>query len=128
MNPHRGVSLVEMLVTLAVLVLVLLALFTLIPASLLLVKRAELRMRASALAQTILEQQSARPYTQIALGPAQLNAVVSDKVEFSPRLEVNPVGTRPPECAKELVVTLTWSYHDRPDQLRARLTVCNVLR
>jgi uncharacterized protein (TIGR02598 family) len=68
----RGFSLVETIFAASILSIVLMVLFNLYPSSLLAVKRAEHRLEATTLAQSVLEKKRTRPFGELnSLSPGQ---------------------------------------------------------
>lgn len=94
----RGVTLVELILALVVFSLLSLAVLTLLPSSMLAVKKADVHLRADALAESLLEHYRVQPFGTLA------GETLPYEEPFSRRLDVTPRGSR----LKELKVTVSW--------------------
>lgn len=123
----RGLSLIETMIAAAVLFLVVSILLNLLPSSLLAIKRAEQRIQAGNIAQSILEEQRGVRFDSLAAGtPRVFDPVQVAGMSYEPVLEVED----DPEVAgvKKLKVTVRWRQRDRDYSVVRELTLCRVPR
>jgi type II secretory pathway pseudopilin PulG len=122
----RGVSLVELVVTLFVIGIMLILLLNLFPTSMATVKQGERYLQAETLAQSILEQQRARPYKELEVGIYLLDPVRYEGSDLTPTLEVFVIDDVPPEDLLGLRVTVTWQVRKIKRQIQQEVWVADV--
>lgn len=99
---RRGFSLIETIFAASILSIVLMVLFNLYPSSLLAVRRAEHRLEATTLAQSILEAKRALPFSQLAtLAPNTDYALPDGDPSWTDALAPPPVDATDTRTAKQ---------------------------
>ena len=128
-SSRRAIHLIESLVALAVLSLILVAVFTLMPASILAVKKGEVSLRADTLAQSVLERTRAQSYPGLALDSITVDPpLLQDGVQYTAHLGIYSVDGVASEREKLLRVEVTGSFRSHPFLVRHEQVVCNVRR
>ena len=109
---RRGLSLIETVVAATLLAMAVVVALSLLPASSMLTNRGRFRVNALELAQSVLEQQRARPWTTLPAPPARVElgnvTLEGTGTVFSPVLEVSTVTGYDPEMLRRVTVTVTW--------------------
>jgi uncharacterized protein (TIGR02598 family) len=101
---RRGLSVLEVIISLTILGLVVIFLLNLLPSSLALVYQAETRQKASRLARTILDQHAALPFTQLVVG----SSVTFAYDPFGGTFTVNNITNSDPTYLLDLQVEVQW--------------------
>ena len=114
----RGFSLAELLVTMAILIGLLLAIFNLLPGALLAVADAQDQLAASTVAQAVLEQERMLPGNQLANG---VNAFPTTANGFTPTVTI----TRPSTDQKlvDISVDVAWQNKIGPHLITRELQI-----
>lgn len=120
----RGITLVEVILALLIVSLVLLAALTLLPSSLVAVRRSETQLRAEALAQSVLEQQRSLPFTALVLDSSYAQDVGDLRAEVS----ILRAADADPARAKQIRVSVGWTYKQRRLKLERALVVAPLAR
>lgn len=107
---RRGFSLVELIITTTLMGFILLILFNLYPQSVMAIKHAENRLKAATLAQSLIEQKRAGPFTDIATQPTneEIYALTGDlpwKVDY----ECVAIPDTDPTKIVKVTVTVSWT-------------------
>ncbi len=100
----RGFSLIESIICISLLLLAVLLIMNLVPASWVAVNQAEQRLFAGNLAQSLLEEQRGIAFENLA--PATLPPVTRTGATFNPQIEVIPVPGY--DRLKTVRVRVTW--------------------
>jgi len=122
----RGLSLVETLLGVAILLLAVIMCFSLLPSSWLAVNQGEQRIFAGTLAQSILEQQQAYAFDNIV--PAVLAPLEEAGSRFQPQVFVSVPTPGPSPRLKVVTVNVTWESRRLPRFVSRQVTVCRVPR
>ena len=122
----RGLSLVETLLGVAILLLAVIMCFSLLPSSWLAVNQGEQRIFAGTLAQSILEQQSTYAFDSIV--PATLYAVEDAGALFQPKVLVDVPTPGPSPRLKVVTVEVTWESRRIQRSVFRQRTLCRVPR
>lgn len=110
MRHSRGLSLIEVIFAFTLLGLILMVLFNLFPASVMSVKHAELRIKAIAIAQSILDNKRAAAFSSFALGAESVDDSSFDSGnEFETTLECYNVDLTDSNNLKRMRATVVWS-------------------
>lgn len=120
----RGITLVEVIISLLIASLVLLAALTLLPSSLLAVRRADTQLRAEALAQSVLEQQRSQPFQSLVVD----SGYQQDVGEFRAEIQVLRAGDADPAVARQIRVTVRWTQRRRALEVQRSLVVTHLAR
>ena len=120
---RSGLSLVETVAVAGLISLVLLFTLGLIPSFKIGNRRANMELYAGTLAQSILEEQRARPFTDVI--SEVLAAQRLDNIDYTPELEVQEI---PPGKMKSLRVTVRWSWKDRAYSTTRETRICEIPR
>lgn len=105
----RGVTLIEAILSLALLSVLVIVVLNLFPTSMRAVRQTEERQTATDLACSWLERQAARPFAELTPGPpVELPAQVIDRVEYRPTLEIFRVPDSESKFLRGLRVTVRW--------------------
>jgi Tfp pilus assembly protein PilV len=124
-----GLSLMEVIFSLTLLGLVTVLVMNLFPSSMVTVKKAEYRMQANTLAETVLAEQAARPYDELVVGaPPDIAAQIVEGVDYLVTTEVRAVPDRLPEYVKSVHVTVSWTVRNIDQRLERELWVPAVER
>jgi len=134
---RRGFSIIETIFAASILSIVIMVLFNLYPSSLLAVKRAEHRLEATTLVQSILEEKRAGPFTALtALSPETYYNITpppagEDGVQLKPKFKVflvpNTESAWPPKRIVGLQVVVEWrETKKRQEKLVGELWICDV--
>lgn len=123
---RSGLSLIETLLGVAILLLAVVMCFSLLPSSWLAVNQGEQRIYAGTLAQSILEQQQSYAFDSIA--PATLPPVEEAGTQFKPAVFVNVPTPGPTPRLKVVTVNVTWESRKLPRFVSRQVTVCRVPR
>lgn len=127
MNParhiDRGLSLIETVAVAGLITLVVLFTLGLIPSFKLSNRRANMELHAGNLAQSILEDQRARPFAEIVneVQPTQ----ELDKIDYTPELEVTDF---PSGKMKTVRVTVRWLWKERNFSTFREVRICDIPR
>lgn len=106
---RRGLSLMEIIVSMFVLGMVMIALFNLYPTSVLAVRRAEQQILANSVARSIVDRSLAGPYSALEVDTTtDLPAEVREGTTFTPTVAVFDVPGQDVNLIKRLRVTVTW--------------------
>lgn len=122
----RGLSLVETLLGVAILLLAVIMCFSLLPSSWLAVNHGEQRIFAGTLAQSILEQQSTYAFDNIV--PAKLYAVEQAGSVYQPQVLVDVPVPGPSPRIKVVTVEVKWESRRIQRSVFRQLTVCRLPR
>jgi hypothetical protein len=106
----RGLSLLETVFASGLLAGVVFFLLNLYPASALAVRRTQDHMQADQIAQTIISQQQAMPFSKVVTPASQMDEVVYGNTHYKPVLEVFTVPGTDPNVLKRVRVTITWEW------------------
>ncbi|MBI3928496.1 MAG: hypothetical protein HY319_23340 [Armatimonadetes bacterium] len=120
--PRRGISLIETLIGISILLLAVVLMMSLLPSSWLAVHRGEQRLVAANLAQSLLEEQRSVPFEELDSGA--LPRVTTAHQVFEPLLEVEPVPGKP--RLKLVRVRVRWEARGRPMEVVRQTTFCRV--
>jgi len=122
---RRGISLAELILCFFLLGLVVVLIFNLYPTSVASVRYSGQRLQANALAESLLQQQLARPFSQLVPGPPQaLPGVDGQGTRFQPTLEIFPAD-RPatkPGLLMGLRVRVSWVDRQVPHEVVREVT------
>ncbi|MCE7874383.1 hypothetical protein DYH09_28985 [bacterium CPR1] len=126
---RRGASLAEAILCFAILTLVVLLIFNLYPTSVAAVRVSGQRLQANALADSILEEQLTRPFSQLVPGPTQaLPAVPGRGATFQPSVQffaVNRAGIDP-GLLVGVRVRVVWTDHQVQREILREAVRCDV--
>lgn len=123
---RRAFTLGETVFALSLTLLVLMLVFNLFPTSAVAGQRARQQLRASSMAQALLEEARARPFAS--LRTERMAAVEEDGVRFLPTQEVLPVPGEDPQELVSVRVTVRWDYQGLPRQLSQETFVARLPR
>ncbi|MBI3928912.1 MAG: type II secretion system protein [Armatimonadetes bacterium] len=124
----RGFSLLEMILALTLVLTVVMMVLNLLPSSRATVVRSEHQLQADNLAQTVLAEQMAMPFSALVLGEHPLDARSIGGATFTPSLEIFQVDGRDTLRLKGLRVTVAWSERTVPRSVVHEVWVPNVSR
>ncbi len=125
----KGVSLLELVLSIFILGLVVIFLFNLYPTSILAVRQAEQQLLANTLARSLIAERQARSYDALVVGDhQQLAPITREGVVFHPVLEVYPIAGKDPNLVKRLRVTLTWGDPADPKEVSHETLVSGLQR
>ncbi len=123
----RGLTLIETIMATFIISLVTMAVFNIFPSSAWTVKRAESELYADSVAMRHLEEQRARPFSELALGSSEsLPDESSAGTTFHAHLEIEEVADSSPEVLKALRVRVQWKHSDREYRLTREAWVVSV--
>lgn len=141
---RRGLSLLEVVFTASLLAVVLMILMNIIPTAMLSVRKSEHRVVAQTVAQAVLDECRAAPFSRLVsnqslntASPGPLGDLLrrckqegNDHVVFEPRLVVSSVSgtTVPRDSLCQLEVTVTWKYRDETYLVERRLRLSSLSR
>lgn len=121
---RRAFTLVENLLAFTLISLVLILLLNLFPGSMATVRKSEQRFKAITLADAVLEQQAALPFSKLTVPSSQdLDPVDYEQTHYSRRLEILPVAGEDQSWLKLVRVTVSWTYRQQPRQVVQELRV-----
>ena len=110
MRLRRGFSLVELLMSFALLGLVIVLLLNLFPSSIAAVRLGEQRYRAQTMASSLLEQKMSVPFSQLLVGTrVTLPVQQFEGVDYQSRLEVDKVTGSDPAVLRSVRVSVEWT-------------------
>ena len=121
----RGLSLIETLLAVVILLLAVIMCFSLLPSAWLAVNQGEQRIFAGTLAQSILEQQQV--YAFDSLAPATLPPVEQGGATFRPVVTVQPQPGPSPRL-KVVTVRVNWESRRIQRSVFRQRTMCRVPR
>ena len=108
MMRQRGLTLVEVIVSLTLIAALVVLVFNLFPGSLLSTARSEQTIQADLMAQSALERKAAEAFSQLVIGEVEdLPEVVRNGVHYHGTLEVVSAPASP-DYLKGLRATVTW--------------------
>lgn len=110
---QRAFTLVENLLAFTLISLVLILLLNLFPSSMATVRKSEQRYQALTLADSLVEEQAARPFSKLVVGSHQQ----SDNGEYQIHTEILAIPGENPAWLKNVRVTVSWKYRDQPRQV-----------
>ena len=112
-------SLAETILASCILGLVVLAIFNLLPGSLLAMRQAEHQIRAQQLAQELLEKTRERPFEELLVGRPTPQPLPEDAagVTFTPALEIYQIPATDPDLIKRIRVTVDWRFRGMTRQV-----------
>jgi type II secretory pathway pseudopilin PulG len=106
----RGVALTELVVSIFILGLVMIALFNLYPTSVLAIKKAEEQLLADNVARSVLERQLAGAFSNLQVDTVRtLPVVEAENVTFTPEVSVFAIPGREPSLVKRVRVRVFWT-------------------
>lgn len=112
----RGLTLLEVVVSFAVLLTVSVFIFQLVPSSVLAIRQGEIRLEANNLARTLLEQHRALGFSEL---KGRVNQVIYAEnhpspsgVTYTSEVRVRPVPSSDQARLLELRVSIDWRYRD----------------
>ena len=106
----RAFTLVETLLSMTLLGLVCILVLNIFPSALFSVRSGEERYLAGSLADTILEEESARSFGERPVGTTrELSPIKVDQVEYRRKLEVLSVNTADPQYCRAFRATVEWT-------------------
>lgn len=109
---RAGLSIGEGILSAFIIMMVVLTLFNLIPSSALAMRKAEMQIRADAIAQRLIEEQRAKPYKSLTLGTVYGPEETHRGVVYKTRVRVlAPTGNK--DVLKGLRVRVAWNYQGR---------------
>lgn len=109
MRRRGGFTLLETIVTTMLLAVVVLLLFNVYPAAALSVRRSHDRLQADTLAQSLLAEKEAVPFSALTEGTTNETAVVAEDTVFDRQVEITaPTGH--PDLLKAIRVTVRWTW------------------
>jgi prepilin-type N-terminal cleavage/methylation domain-containing protein len=128
---HRGVTLIEFVVSATIFAMVASAVLTLMGSSTVLIGETELSTQAEQIAFSVLEQQKDRPFGQLVPGlnetlPAQ--RLPGDANEAIPTVQVIALPGTASDRLVEVRVTVTWKSRNRNHSKVASALVANLPR
>ena len=108
---RRGLSLLEMIVSLFLVATVVVVVANLFPSALVSVRQSEDMTHANLMAESLLDEQLSRPFGDLILQPETwLESQELDGKQFNSYLEVFQVGTRDTDYLKGLRVKVKWQH------------------
>lgn len=139
---RRGLSLLELIFTATLLALVFMVMLNLLPSAMMSVRQSEHRVRASALAQAIMDELSSMSYTDLEQdrtyiigSPGDIGAMLArqertldDGTVLEPTLEVSGVAGISRRSLAHVRLTLSWKERTGPRALVRELDISSVLR
>lgn len=109
--------------------MVVLLLANLFPTSVIALRAAESRNRATLIADGILTKQMALPYSDLIPGPPVTLPEVKDSgTTYTPTLEVFTISGRNPDYLKGLRVVVAWTDREKNQEVRQEVWVPNARR
>lgn len=114
---RRGLSLLETVFASGLLAGVVFLLFNLYPASALAVRRTQDHMQADQIAQTIISQQQAMPFSKVVTPATAMDEVVYGNTHYKPQLEVFTVAGTDANVLKRVRVTISWEWVRGPQSV-----------
>ena len=122
-----GLSLIEVIFSLALLAGVALLVLNLFPTSMVTVKKAEQRMQANLLAETLLAEQAAAPFeTLLVGGPPLTRTERVGNVEYNTRVVILEIPDRNTDYLKNVRVSIDWKVQNLQHSLVRELWVANI--
>ena len=125
----RGLTLIEVLFATTLIGLIIIFLFCLYPSSVMAVRRAEHRMKAVQLAQSILEVKRFGPFSELGTPPGMYNEPVKgdDGTMFTPsRYECYEISGSDPAYLKGIRVTVSWKDKDVENYITQEIYVYRI--
>jgi len=122
----RGMSLIEVIFAATFLCLIFMAMINILPLATFAIKRTEHRLNASAIAQSVLEERRAAPFSTIDSQPARTQQTGDDKTVYTityeaPAMDSTVDSTR----LRRIVVTVTWKERGTDLSVMREMYLCN---
>jgi prepilin-type N-terminal cleavage/methylation domain-containing protein len=124
----RGLTLIEVIVSLLILSLVLILVLNLFPSSMAAARQGEQIVCADTIASSILDECAGKPYSQLVVGVTYLEERKFDNVVYRPRIEVLEFVGYDPDNLKGLRATVEWDVRGQTRESVHELWVANVRR
>lgn len=134
---NRGVNLMEVVLGASLLALVFLFMLNIFPATMIGVRKAEHRLDAAGLAESILEAARAAPFTDLVPGSYDADTpgalplaryTCEDNTVLEPRLTIETVPGIPATQLLRLRLTIHWSDRSGPQTLTQELRLADLKR
>ncbi|MGV8119556.1 MAG: hypothetical protein AB2L14_07335 [Candidatus Xenobiia bacterium LiM19] len=123
---HRGMSLIEVIFAATFLCLIFMAMINILPLATFAIKRTEHRINASAIAQSVLEERRAGPFSSIDSQPATTQQIGDDKTVYTILYEAPPMdSTVDSTKLRRIVVTVTWKERGIDLSVMREMYLCN---
>lgn len=134
---RRGLSLMEVVLGASLLALVFLFMLNIFPATMIGVRKAEHRLDAASLAESILEAARAAPFTDLVPGSYDADTpgalplsryTCEDQTVLEPHLSIDTVPGIPADQLVRLRLTITWKDRSGPQTLTQELRLADLKR
>lgn len=127
----RGFSLIETVVSASLLAMVLLVIVSTLPSVYLVQNRGRYRLAAHQLAQSLLEERRALPFTALnvnSVTPLDPRIIDGTTIQLKPTLEVKAVSGHQPAHLLDVRVTVTWEFQSKTESVVHELRLLNLRR
>jgi len=126
-KPYRsgGLSLIELIITSALLGFILVILFSIYPNSILTIRHAENRLKAAMIAQSLLEQKKAAPFSQIEAKPDTSVLSSEELAAYTPEFECYNIPTADSSKLRKIRIVVTWKERDNACSVYKECYVCS---
>lgn len=124
----RGLTLVEIIISLLILSLVFILVLNLFPSSMATARRGEQILQADTIAGSLLDEYAARPFGQLNTGTENLSPIHEGGVTYNPRIEIGNVAGSDSDHLRSLRAVVEWEIRGQTRRAVHVLWVANVRR
>lgn len=124
----RGLTLIEVIVSILILSLVLIFVLNLFPSAMAAARQGEQLVCADNIASSLLDDYASRPFSQLVVGIDYLEEQKFDNIAYRPRVETLEIPGTDPENLKAIRALVEWEFRGQTRVSRHELWVANVRR
>jgi Tfp pilus assembly protein PilV len=128
MKHRRGLSLVEVIFAATLIGLIIMVMMSILPSAMLGVRKVEHRTKAGSLAQSLLEEKRAGPFSSLDIPPAQTRITDSDGTVYDISYVTLTRPSSDPARLKGMRIVVSWSEREITQSVMRELWLCNIPR